>query len=139
MNIYKFCWGWDRKPGREEETLLKMFTQRLFTKVHLSVQAFIQALFYSRQTLVKTQSWTEFWNSISLSLFIYFFLYVCLEKPYTDFFIFLHHCYSYKPQIRTKRTGLTNRFVITGKNLCSCVQKIKNKKMVFFCFRLCYL
>ena len=48
MNIYKFCWGWDRKPGGEEEILLKKFTQRSFTKVNLSMQAFIQALSYSR-------------------------------------------------------------------------------------------
>ena len=33
----------------------------------------------------------------------------------------------YKPQILTKQTGLTNRFVIRQKNLCSCIQKIKNK------------
>ena len=60
-----------------------------------------------------------------------FFSYVCLDRS----FILLHHCYSYKPQIRTKQTGLTNRFVITGKNICSCAQKIKNMlvvQMLFF-------
>ena len=31
MNIYKFCRGWDRKPGGEKETLLKKFTQRSLT------------------------------------------------------------------------------------------------------------
>ena len=37
MNIYKFCQGWDRKPSGEEESLLKKFTRRSLTKVHLSV------------------------------------------------------------------------------------------------------
>ena len=37
MNIYKFRQGWDRKPGGEKETLLKKFTRRFLTKVHLSV------------------------------------------------------------------------------------------------------
>ena len=37
MNIYKFCQGWDRKPGGEEETLLKKLTRRPLTKAHLSV------------------------------------------------------------------------------------------------------
>ena len=56
------------------------------------------------------------------------FLYVYVEKPQTDFFILLHHCfYSCKPQIYTKQTGLTIRFVIPRKILCSCIQKIKNK------------
>ena len=31
MNIYKFCRGWDRKPGGKKETLLKKFTQRSLT------------------------------------------------------------------------------------------------------------
>ena len=35
-----FCQDWDRKPASgEEETLLKKFTQRSLTKVHLSVIA----------------------------------------------------------------------------------------------------
>ena len=55
--------------------------------------------------------------------------FVCLSGETLDrFFILLHHCfYSCKPQIRTKQTGLTIRFVIPRKNPCSCVQKIKNK------------
>ena len=36
MNIYKFRQGWGRKLGGEEETLLKKFTRRSLTKVHLS-------------------------------------------------------------------------------------------------------
>ena len=49
-------------------------------------------------------------------------------KTLDRFFILLHHCfYSCKPQIRTKQTGLTIRFVIPQKNLYDCVQKIKNK------------
>ena len=80
-----------------------------------------------KERLVKTQFWIEFWNSISSSLFKYFF--VCLSRETLDrFFILLHHCfYSCKPQICTKQTGLTIRFAIPQKNLCSCVQKIKNK------------
>ena len=27
MNKYKFCQGWDKKPGGEKEILLKKFTQ----------------------------------------------------------------------------------------------------------------
>ena len=27
MNIYKFCQGWDRKPGGEEETVEKFYTK----------------------------------------------------------------------------------------------------------------
>ena len=37
MNIYEFCQIWDSNLGGEEETLLKTFTQRSLTKVHLSV------------------------------------------------------------------------------------------------------
>ena len=61
------------------------------------------------------------------SLFKYFF--VCLSRKTLDrFFILLHHCfYSCKPQICTKQTGLTIRFATPQKNLCSCIQKIKNK------------
>ena len=52
--------------------------------------------------------------------------------------ILLRQCfYSCKPLISTKQTGLAIRFVIPQKNLCSCVQKIKNKNdgeadVVFF-------
>ena len=55
--------------------------------------------------------------------------FVCLSGKTLDrFFILLHHCfYSCKPQIYTNQTGLTIRFVIPRKILCSCVQKIKNK------------
>ena len=37
MSIYEFRQGWDRKPGGEKETLLKRFTQRSLTKIHLPV------------------------------------------------------------------------------------------------------
>ena len=55
--------------------------------------------------------------------------FVCLSGKTLDrFFILLHHCfYSCKPQIYTNQTGLTIRFAIPRKILCSCVQKIKNK------------
>ena len=54
---------------------------------------------------------------------------VCLYGKTLDrFFILLHqYFYSCKPQIRTKQTGLTISFVTARKNLCSCIQKIKNK------------
>ena len=65
-------------------------------------------------------------QSLQVSSSIFF---VCLSgKTLGRFFILLHHCFfSYKPQIRAKQTGLTIRFVIPRKNLCSCIQKIKNK------------
>ena len=48
----------------------------------------------------------------------------------------------YKPQILTKQTDLTTRFLIQGRNLCSCVQKIKNKHDsgadVLFYLCVCY-
>ena len=49
-------------------------------------------------------------NSISSSLFKYFF--VCLSRKTLDrLFILLHHCfYSGKPQICTKQTGLNIQF-----------------------------
>ena len=55
--------------------------------------------------------------------------FACLSRNNLNrFFILLHQCfYSCKPQIRTKQTGLTIPFAIPQKNLCSCVQKIKNK------------
>ena len=61
------------------------------------------------------------------SLFKYFF--VCLSrKTLNRFFILLHQCfYSCKPQIRTKQTCLTIWFAVPQKNICSYVQKIKNK------------
>ena len=86
----------------------------------------------------KTESWIEFWISISSSLLKYFLLYVCLENPRLIFYSFTPLFLLYKPQIPTKQTGLTNCFVILSKNLCSCVQKIKNKHdgdtLVFFLF-----
>ena len=77
--------------------------------------------------VVKTQSWIEFWNSISSFLCKYFF--VCLSGKTLDrFFIPFHHCfYSCKPQICTKQTGFTIQFIIPQKNLCSCIQEIKSK------------
>ena len=67
---------------------------------------------------------------MKLNFFIFlqvFFVYLS-GKTIDRFFILLHHCfYSRKPQIRTKQTGLTIRFVIPKKSFCSCIQKIKNK------------
>ena len=75
----------------------------------------------------KTQSWIEFWISISSSLLKYFLLYVCLENPRLFFYSFTPLFLLSKPQIPTKQTGLNNCFVIPPKNLCSSVQKIKSK------------
>ena len=90
----------------------------------------------------KTQSWIEFWISISSSLLKYFLLYVCLENRRLIFYSFTPLFLLYKPQIPTKQTCLTNCFVILSKNLCSCVQKIKNKHdgdtLVFFFVSACY-
>ena len=75
----------------------------------------------------KTQSWIEFWISISSKSLKLFLLYLCLENPRLIFH-FLHHFFLlYKPQILTKQIGLTNCLVIPPKNLCSCVQTIKSK------------
>ena len=69
----------------------------------------------------------------------------CLSRKTLDrFFILLHHCfYSCKPQIRTEQASLTIQFAIPQKNLCSCVQKIKNKHggadVAFFCLFLLVL
>ena len=41
MNIYKFSQVWDRKPGREKETLLKKFTQRSLTDKSTFISASI--------------------------------------------------------------------------------------------------
>ena len=50
------------------------------------------------------------------------------RKTLDRFFILLHHrFYSCKPQIHTEQTGSIIRFAIPQKNLCSCIQKIKNK------------
>ena len=82
---------------------------------------------------------------------VYFFL--CLSRKTLDrFFILLHHCfYFYNSQICTEQTGLTIRFVIPWKHLCSCIKNFRNKRGadLFFLFlhvathslveRLCYL
>ena len=67
------------------------------------------------------------WKLIFFKYLQLFFL--CLSRKTLDrFFILLHHCfYSCKSQIRTQQTSLTIQFAIPQKNLCSCVQKIKNK------------
>ena len=75
----------------------------------------------------KTQSWIEYWISISSSLLKYFLLYVCLENPRLIFYSFTPLFLLSKPQIPTKQAGLNNCFVIPPKNLCSSVQKIKSK------------
>ena len=79
--------------------------------------------------VVKTQSCIEFLNSISFnSLQVFGFL--CLSSKTLDrFFILLHHCFcSNKSQIHTSQSGLTVRFINPRKkNICSCIQKIKNK------------
>ena len=90
------------------------------------LQAFIQALFYNQQTVVKTQYWIEFWNSISSSLFTYF-LCLCLEKPCIDFLFFYTIVFTLISFKYLQKTDLNNRFVISRENLCSSVQKIKNK------------
>ena len=55
--------------------------------------------------------------------------FLCLSrKTLQRFFILLHHCfYSCKPQICTKKTGLTIRFAVPQKNLCNCIQNVKSK------------
>ena len=59
---------------------------------------------------------------LKLNLFNYFF---CMFRKTLDrYFILLYHCcYPHK----RKQTGLTYRFIILEKNLCSCIQKIKKK------------
>ena len=44
-------------------------------------QAFFQAFFYNLQTVVKTRSWIELWNSISSCFFLFF----VFEIPLKDF------------------------------------------------------
>ena len=55
--------------------------------------------------------------------------FACLSRKTLDrFFILLHYCfYDCKPQINTEQRDSTIRFAIPQKNLCSCIQKIKNK------------
>ena len=83
----------------------------------------------------------------SLQVFFFFF-FVSLSRKTLDRFLVLlhHHFYSYKPQICTKQTCLTIWFhdLIPWKNLCSCIQKIKNKHaggadVVFFLFQCALL
>ena len=65
---------------------------------------------------------------LNLSKFFQVFFVYLPRKTLDRFFILLKHCfYSYKHQILTKQTGLTIQFVIPWKNLCSCIQKMKNK------------
>ena len=53
-------------------------------------QAFFQALFYNRWTVVKSQSWIESWNSISscfVVLLFFFFFYFWKNPPKISHFI----------------------------------------------------
>ena len=83
---------------------------------------FLQLVKGSKNSILNWVLKLIFFNYLQL-----FFL--CLSRKTLDrFFILLHHCfYSCKPQIRTQQTSLTIQFAIPQKNLCSCVQKIKNK------------
>ena len=79
-------------------------------------------------------------RSLRVSSSIFFFFFVCLSRKIIDrFVILLDHFYFYKPQTCTIQTGLTIWLVIPWKNLCNCIQKIKNKNdsrtdVAFFVF-----
>ena len=73
----------------------------------------------------------------SLQGFFCFFLMFVKENPRQIFHSFTPLFLLYKPDLLTKQIGLTNWFVIPQRNLCSCIQKIKNKNSVadvFFSF-----
>ena len=77
-------------------------------------------------------------GSLQVSSSIFF---VSLSRKNIDrLAIILDHCfYFYKPQICKIQTGLTIWSVIPWKNLCNCIQKIKNKNdgrtdVAFFVF-----
>ena len=55
-------------------------------------QAFFQALFYNRWTVVKSQSWIESWNSISSCFVVLlFFFFSIFEKTLQKFPILFHY------------------------------------------------
>ena len=63
----------------------------------MTIQAFFQALFYNRKTVVKTQSWSNLLNSISSCVFFFF----VFETPLKDFcsihlFFLLFGLHAYK-------------------------------------------
>ena len=63
----------------------------------MTIQAFFQALFYNRKTVVKTQSWNDLLNSISSCVFFFF----VFETPLKDFcsihlFFLLFGLHAYK-------------------------------------------
>ena len=82
---------------------------------------FLQLVNGSKNSILNWVLKLNFFRSLRI------FLYVCLENPRQIFYSFTPLFLLYKPQIPTKQTGLTNRFVIPPKHLCSCVQKIKRK------------
>ena len=131
LNFFKYKMEYD--PNQLNRCYPFLFSNRLtsfsfYSYWGLQLTGFYPSTFLQPVNGCKTQSWIELWNSISSSLFKYFF--VCLSRKTLDrFFILLNHCfYSCKPQICTKQTGVTIRFAIPQKNLCSCVQKMKNKQ-----------
>ena len=89
---------------------------------------FYSSTFLQSVNVIKKLNLELSFETQSLQVFSSIFLYCLSRKTLDRFFIFLHHCfYTYKAQILTKQMGLANRFVIPQENLCSCVQKIKNK------------
>ena len=105
---------WD-KPG-----WLNWFWQFLCAGFYPTT--FLQPVDGSKNSILNWVLKLNFFKSLQV-------FFVCLSGKTLDrFFIILHHCFYFcKPQIRTKQTGLTIKFAIPQKNLCSCVQKIKNK------------
>ena len=116
-------WWWEEETW-VVESILKV---RSYTGKVYCISGFYPSIFLQPVCVWKNSILNEFWNSISSSLFKHFFVYLS-RKTLDRFFILLHHCfYSCKLQICTKQTGLTIRFAIPQKKLCSCVKKIKNK------------
>ena len=87
---------------------------------------FLQPVNGSKNSIL---NWVLKLNLFKFLQVFFFFFFKCLSRKTLDrFFILLYLFLLYKPHIFTKQTALTNRFVIPRTNLCSCIQKIKNKQ-----------
>ena len=111
LNFFKYKMEYD--PNQLNRCYPFLFSNRHLTSFSfysywgLQLTGFYPSTFLQPVNGCKTQSWIELWNSISSSLFKYFF--VCLSRKTLDrFFVHLHHFFLLLQASNMYRTNRLN-------------------------------
>ena len=147
LNFFKYKMEYD--PNQLNRCYPFLFSNRHLTSFlfysywGLQLTGFYPSTFLQPVNGCKTQSWIELWNSISSSLFKYFF--VCLSRKTLDrFFVLLHHFFLLLQASNMYRTNRLN-YSIRNSTKKTLQLRSKNQKQTgwwcrccFFCFCVCY-